>query len=87
MSMKVLSLLLLVTCARAQTVVFDDEPVSYENITRIEEILTVFNLDLVASQWSNVHHRLGARCSVEVADYLRGLRNRKIWAMKSECDT
>ncbi|KAG5682060.1 hypothetical protein PVAND_011445 [Polypedilum vanderplanki] len=82
--------LLLGTCANCQSTdtsinrLESEKTVNYENITRIEEILTVFNLDLVASEWLIVKDRIGKQCRHEMLEYLNGLKERKIWALKMD---
>lgn len=84
---KVLAIFLLVTIrANCQSVEIEKNNLieNFENITRIEQILTVFDLNQIAAKWTSVHKTLNQKCRNEMMEYLEGVRNRKIWAMKSK---
>lgn len=57
---------------------------NYENLTRIEEILELFSVDVIGSQWTNIHKRLSTVCARNMMEYLSGLEQKEIWAIKSK---
>lgn len=50
---------------------------------RIGNLLNSFNIEILASQWIIVHKKLGESCGNDMSEYLRGLQDGEIWAMKS----
>lgn len=57
---------------------------NFSNITRIEDILNIFSIDLIASNWLDIYKELDKNCAKDMLLYLAGLQERKIWAMKSK---
>jgi hypothetical protein len=57
---------------------------NYENITRLEDVLDIYNINTIGLNWINVSGHLGKSCAYNMMEYLNGLQERKIWAMKSE---
>lgn len=58
---------------------------NYENLTRIEDILELFSVDIIGAQWENIYEKIhDKQCAKDMTEYLNGLSNRKIWAMKSK---
>ncbi|XP_055644145.1 O-acyltransferase like protein-like [Toxorhynchites rutilus septentrionalis] len=61
-----------------------NDVVSYDNLVVLDEILDIFNIRNVASNWSNIYKSITANCSNDMAQYFRGLQNSKFWAMKMD---
>lgn len=62
-----------------------DSPVrNYENLTRIEDILNLISVQVIGSQWKNIHSRVSANCAHDMTNYLNGLEKKEIWAIKSK---
>lgn len=57
---------------------------NYDNITRIEEILELFSVDVIGSQWTKIHDKLSTVCAQNMMEYLSGLERKEIWAIKSK---
>lgn len=57
---------------------------NYENLTRIEEILELFSVDVIGSHWTQIHKRLSTVCARNMMEYLSGLEQKEIWAIKSK---
>lgn len=57
---------------------------NYENITRIEEILDLFSVGVIGSQWTKIYKRLSTVCAENMMKYLSGLEQKEVWAIKSE---
>lgn len=56
----------------------------FTNLTRISDMLNVFNVQNIGSFWNVLDKHLNRNCSKDMYDYLEGLRNGKIWALKSK---
>lgn len=92
----VLSLALLINGVHSQSdgIKYDSEsPVrlnrdplirNYENLTRIEEILELFSVEVIGSQWTKIHQKLSTVCARNMMEYLSGLEQKEIWAIKSK---
>jgi len=85
----VLSLLLViihtVNCQSQSTSPYRDTVVrNYENLTRIDDVLDLFSVDVIGAQWTQIHDKVNTICAQNMMQYLSGLENRKIWALKSE---
>ena len=57
---------------------------NYVNITRLEDILNLFNINKIGASWKELSSRVNHKCSRDMTDYLEGLDKRKIWALKSK---
>lgn len=57
---------------------------NYENITQIQEILELFSVSAVGSQWTNIYKKLSTVCGRNMMEYLDGLEQKEIWAIKSK---
>lgn len=91
-----LSLALLFNCVQSQSEDLQHDSTSridlssdelvrnYENLTRIEDILELFSVDVIGSQWTKIHKRLSTVCARNMVEYLSGLEQKEIWAIKSE---
>ncbi|XP_005184104.2 nose resistant to fluoxetine protein 6 [Musca domestica] len=51
---------------------------------RLKDMLNIFDLSYLASQWINVRSDISANCSQDIYKYLRGLQEAKIWAIKMD---
>lgn len=58
---------------------------NYENITNIDHILNLFSVGVIGSQWQQLHKKLSTACSRNMMEYLSGLEEKEIWAIKSKC--
>lgn len=90
---KVLLTLLLTSCVSSQSVVDNDasenntqnHPVrDYANITRVENLLNIFNIEYVGRNWMTVNEKISKKCAHNMMQYLDGLQDKKTWAMKSK---
>ena len=59
---------------------------NFQNLTRIEDLLDLFSIEEIGAQWTRLHDKLSPACSVDMLQYLSGLEQRKLWALKSECN-
>lgn len=57
---------------------------NYLNITRLEDILNLFNINKIGASWKELNVQLNRECARDMTDYLDGLEERKIWALKSK---
>lgn len=57
---------------------------NYDNLTRIEDILELFSVDVIGSQWKTIYSRLSHDCANDMVAYLSGLEKKEIWAIKSK---
>ena len=51
---------------------------------RLKDVLNVFNLNVVASHWTNIRDELSTNCSQDFYKYLLGLNNSTMWSVKSK---
>lgn len=56
----------------------------FTDLLRLEDVLMVFNLKRVANKWRDVQHELKPKCAGQMTEYLRGLQQYKLWAIKSK---
>lgn len=58
---------------------------NYNNLTRIEDILELFSVSFIGSQWKEIYSKLRSEiCAKDMTEYLSGLEEKKIWAIKSK---
>lgn len=57
---------------------------NYDNLTRIEDVLELFSVDVIGSQWKTIYSRLSHHCANDMVAYLSGLEKKEIWAIKSK---
>lgn len=58
---------------------------NYNNLTRIGDILDLFSVDVIGQNWSEkIHKRLSSGCAFNMMEYLSGLEQKEIWAIKSK---
>jgi hypothetical protein len=58
---------------------------NYNNLTRIEDILELFSVGVIGSQWKEIHDKIRNEiCAKDMMEYLSGLEEKKIWAIKSK---
>ena len=86
---KFLLTLLSIFFARGQNLTEDDHIQNhsvrdYSNITRIENILNIFNIEYVGKNWITVNKKINKKCAYNMMQYLDGLQGKKSWAMKSK---
>ncbi|TMW47985.1 hypothetical protein DOY81_006939 [Sarcophaga bullata] len=51
---------------------------------RLKDMLNVFDLNIVASQWTNIRGELSTNCSKDFYKYLQGLNNSTMWSVKMD---
>lgn len=56
---------------------------NYANITRLGDILNLFSINKIGSSWKEVSLQLSRKCARDMTEYLNGLEEKKIWALKS----
>lgn len=57
---------------------------NFYNLTRIEDLLDLFNMNEIGAQWKQIHDNVNPICAQNMMEYLSGLEKRTIWAIKSE---
>lgn len=57
---------------------------NYANLTRLEDILNLFNVDKIGTSWKELSTQVNRECSRDMTAYLDGLEEKKIWALKSK---
>lgn len=57
---------------------------NFTNIIRLENVLVVFDLNELATNWPKIRHELRSNCQHDMNEYFRGLQQHKIWAIKSK---
>lgn len=58
---------------------------NYDNVTNIDHILNLFSVGVIGSQWRPLHKQLSPACAHNMMEYLGGLEEKEIWALKSKC--
>jgi hypothetical protein len=56
----------------------------FRNLDVLETILNVFSIEDVGRRWNVVQDKLTASCASDMVQYLSGLQQRRIWAIKSK---
>lgn len=87
-----LIIFLFISCVKSQSVVDHHSANTtqdltlrdYTNLTRIENVLNVFNIEFVGRNWIKVHDKINKKCAHNLMQYLDGLQGKKTWAMKSK---
>jgi hypothetical protein len=57
---------------------------NYANITRLGDILNLFDINKVGASWKEVNLLVNRNCARDMSQYLDGLEEKRIWALKSE---
>lgn len=57
---------------------------NFTHLVRLEDVLTVFDLNELAAKWSKIQHEFKSKCSHDMTEYFRGLQQHKMWAVKSK---
>lgn len=57
---------------------------NYDNVTNIDHILNLFSVGVIGSQWRELHKKLSSPCTHDMMEYLSGLEQKEIWAIKSK---
>lgn len=58
---------------------------NYDNLTNIDHILNLFSVGVIGAQWQKLHNKLRPECAHNMMEYLSGLEQKEIWAIKSKC--
>lgn len=53
----------------------------------IENMLRIFDAEILVSQWRELQRNTAGECRADMQDYVDGLQERKLWALKSKCLT
>ena len=82
----VIKLALIVISVKSQSVEESSSPTirNYANLTRIEDILELFSVEVIGSQWKQIYSKLNSNCANDMMEYLSGLEEKEIWAIKSK---
>lgn len=59
---------------------------NFTNLVRLEDVLVIFDLNEIAANWPKVRHDLRSNCQLDMNEYLRGLQQHKMWAIKSKLE-
>ncbi|KNC30260.1 hypothetical protein FF38_14520 [Lucilia cuprina] len=54
------------------------------NTLRLKDLLNVFDLNVIASQWINIRSEFSTNCSQDIYKYLQGLSNSTLWSVKMD---
>lgn len=54
------------------------------HLVGIENMLRVFDADILVQQWSDLQKKLHGECKKDMQEYVSGLKERKLWAWKSK---
>lgn len=57
---------------------------NYGNISSIREILEIFSIEYIGSEWININKLMSQQCSNDMTKYLNGLSQKKVWSIKSK---
>lgn len=57
---------------------------NFNDIKLIDDLLDIFNLAQLGSQWSTVREKLSTICARDMTEYFYGLEKGKLWALKSK---
>lgn len=57
---------------------------NFTKIVRLEDVLVIFDLNELAARWPKIQHDLKSECRHDMTEYLRGLQQHKLWAVKSK---
>lgn len=57
---------------------------NFTHLVRLEDVLMVFDLNVLAAKWSKIHHEFKTECAHDMTEYFRGLQHHKMWAIKSK---
>lgn len=69
---------------RINSLVSENSVRNYENLTNIGEILELFSVDVIGSQWTSIYKGLTTACAQNMMEYLSGLEKKEVWAIKSK---
>lgn len=50
----------------------------------IENMLRLFDADILVKQWTDLQKTISGECKVDMQEYVDGLMERKLWALKSK---
>ncbi|KAJ2946754.1 hypothetical protein O0L34_g12813 [Tuta absoluta] len=51
----------------------------------IENMLRVFDADILVTQWDQLQEVVHGACKEDMAEYVSGLKEKQLWALKSKC--
>lgn len=54
-------------------------------VTGIEEMLRVFDADILVNQWPVIQKAVEGECLEDMQEYVDGLKENRLWALKSKC--
>jgi hypothetical protein len=85
-------MIIIISCTNAQSISINFESTernqiivqNYDNLTSIGGILELFKVEVIGSQWTQIHDNLRTNCSHDMAKYLNGLDKMENWAIKSK---
>lgn len=63
----------------------DRQDFSFDRLVLLEEKLTVFDIKRIAKGWSTLRPQLSRHCGDQMTQYLQGLQDERLWALKSKC--
>lgn len=58
-----------------------------DNVTEllgIENMLRIFDADILVTQWGDIQKMVSGQCKRNMDEYVEGLKNRQLWALKSK---
>lgn len=60
------------------------EAVNVTHLVGIENMLRVFDADILVRQWTDLQKELHGDCKEDMQEYVTGLKERTLWALKSK---
>lgn len=60
------------------------EAANVTHLVGIENMLRVFDADLLVRQWADIQKDLHGGCKEDMQEYVSGLKERRLWALKSK---
>ncbi|XP_055326560.1 nose resistant to fluoxetine protein 6 [Sitodiplosis mosellana] len=57
---------------------------NFTHLVRLQDVLTVFDLNELAAKWSKIQHEFKSKCVHDMTEYFRGLQHHKMWAIKMD---
>lgn len=60
------------------------EAANVTHLIGIENMLRVFDADILVRQWTDIQKELRGNCKEDMQEYVLGLKERRLWALKSK---
>lgn len=64
--------------------VLKKESANFTNLLGIENMLRVFDAEILVKQWQDLKKAVDGECRADLQEYVEGLLEKKLWALKSK---